>query len=99
MQGLERWEGSDLPYTSHALPAPAQAFHGSAYSGTPFMGCIAAARRGVIVVGQLTRPEQAAAALKIAEALGWPLVADVLSGMALYLHQPCVKERRDVLAA
>lgn len=45
------------------------------------MGCIAAARRGIIVVGQMTRAEEAAAALKIAEALGWPLVADVLSGI------------------
>ena len=82
MQGLERWEGSDLPYTSHALPPPLQAFHSSAYSGAPFMGCIAAARRGIIVVGQV-RAEQAAAALRIAEGLGWPLVADVLSGTGI----------------
>lgn len=46
------------------------------------MGCIAAARRGIIVVGQV-RAEQAAAALRIAEGLGWPLVADVLSGTGI----------------
>ena len=83
VQGLKRWEGSDLPYTSHALPPPAQGFHSNAYSGAPFMGCIAAARRGIIVAGQMTRLEQAAAALKISEALGWPLVADVLSGTGI----------------
>ena len=55
------------------------------------MGCIAAARRGIIIVGQVPRAEQAAAALKIAEALGWPLVADVLSGMMFHLHPPCVE--------
>ena len=81
MQGLERWETSDLPYTSHALPPSAQAFHSSACSGAPFMGCIAAAKRGLIIIGQMARAEDAAAALKIAEALGWPVAADVLSGI------------------
>ena len=47
------------------------------------MGCIAAARRGIIVAGQMTRPQQAAAALKMSEALGWPLVADILSGTGI----------------
>ena len=37
------------------------------------------------MVGQMTRVEDAAAALKIAEALGWPLVADVLSGNITHL--------------
>lgn len=80
LQALERWEQSDAPYTSHALPAPGQSMPGSPYAAAPFMTCIAAARRGIIVVGQMTHAEDAAAALKIAQALGWPLVADVLSG-------------------
>jgi 2-succinyl-5-enolpyruvyl-6-hydroxy-3-cyclohexene-1-carboxylate synthase len=53
---------------------------GSPYAAAPFISCIAAARRGIIVVGQMIRAQDAAAALKIAQALGWPLVADVLSG-------------------
>lgn len=49
---------------------------------------MAAAQKGLIVVGQMTRAEDAAAALKIAEALGWPLVADVLSGECHPLVHP-----------
>jgi len=52
------------------------------------MSCLAAARRGIIVVGQMTCAEDAAAAMKIAEALGWPLVADVLSGIATKSRHP-----------
>lgn len=36
--------------------------------------------RGLLVVGELQGGEQAAAARRIGAALGWPLVADVLSG-------------------
>jgi 2-succinyl-5-enolpyruvyl-6-hydroxy-3-cyclohexene-1-carboxylate synthase len=37
-------------------------------------------RRGLLVVGELQDSQQAAAAARIGAALGWPVVADVLSG-------------------
>jgi len=92
-QGLERWEGSGLPYTSHALPVPGYTLSSGAYAASPFMSCIAAARRGIIIVGQMTCAEDAAAALKIAEALGWPLVADVLSGIDTDSRDPSKAHR------
>lgn len=36
--------------------------------------------RGLVVVGELQGGQQAAAAARIGTALGWPIVADVLSG-------------------
>lgn len=40
-------------------------------------------RRGLLVVGELQDSQQAAAAARIGVALGWPVVADVLSGERL----------------
>jgi len=41
---------------------------------------LAGARRGLLVLGELPTPADAAAALRVAAALGWPIAADVLSG-------------------
>ena len=37
-------------------------------------------QRGLLVVAELTSSEDVAAALSISKALGWPVVADALSG-------------------
>jgi isochorismate synthase/2-succinyl-5-enolpyruvyl-6-hydroxy-3-cyclohexene-1-carboxylate synthase/2-succinyl-6-hydroxy-2,4-cyclohexadiene-1-carboxylate synthase/O-succinylbenzoate synthase len=39
------------------------------------------ARRGLLVVGELVGSEEVAAVMKLAALLGWPVAADVLSGM------------------
>jgi isochorismate synthase/2-succinyl-5-enolpyruvyl-6-hydroxy-3-cyclohexene-1-carboxylate synthase/2-succinyl-6-hydroxy-2,4-cyclohexadiene-1-carboxylate synthase/O-succinylbenzoate synthase len=39
------------------------------------------AKRGLIVVGEQPHPGAAAAAVQLAFALGWPVAADVLSGL------------------
>jgi isochorismate synthase/2-succinyl-5-enolpyruvyl-6-hydroxy-3-cyclohexene-1-carboxylate synthase/2-succinyl-6-hydroxy-2,4-cyclohexadiene-1-carboxylate synthase/O-succinylbenzoate synthase len=39
------------------------------------------AKRGLIVVGEQSHPGAAAAAVQLALALGWPVAADVLSGL------------------
>lgn len=43
------------------------------------------ATRGLLVVGQLTNPADVAAAAAVADALGWPVVADALSGTSALL--------------
>ena len=50
------------------------------------LGCLGGARRGLLVVGQLTTPQDCMAALRIAQALGWPVAADVLSGAFMIWH-------------
>lgn len=42
---------------------------------------IQACRKGLIVVGELSNREDVMASVKLAEALGWPVIADVLSGI------------------
>ena len=91
LQGLERWEQSGQPFTApvSALPAflgpplAAQSlpsFSSSDAAASELLITLASAQRGLLVVAQMARPEDCLAALKIARALGWPVVADVLSG-------------------
>lgn len=47
-----------------------------------------AAQRGVLLVGELRRAEDRAAVLRIAHALGWPIVADALSGLRIGANAP-----------
>ena len=76
-QGLERWESSSAAYTqAHAQVALGGGSHGLA----GYIPALLAARRGLIVVGELPRAEDAVAAFRLATALGWPVVCDVLSG-------------------
>lgn len=46
-----------------------------------------AARRGLLVVGELMDPRDAADAVALGAALGWPVVTDVLSGLRVGLQQ------------
>ena len=90
-QGLERWEGSGQPFTApvsapQAIFGPPLApqnlpgFSSSDAAVTELLSVLAGAQRGLLVVAQMGHPEDCLAALKIARSLGWPVVADVLSG-------------------
>ena len=77
VQGLERWEPSSSPYTQgHMQLGSGDRTH----SPAAYMQALLTAQRGLLVVGELPRAEDAVAALRIANALGWPVVCDVLSG-------------------
>jgi isochorismate synthase/2-succinyl-5-enolpyruvyl-6-hydroxy-3-cyclohexene-1-carboxylate synthase/2-succinyl-6-hydroxy-2,4-cyclohexadiene-1-carboxylate synthase/O-succinylbenzoate synthase len=109
MQGLEQWEASSLPYTtpvaasqqqpSQYLPHQGQqSLWAGADAGTSgLVECLLGAKRGLLVVAQLTQPQDCVAALRIAEALGWPVAADILSGAAHFkcntsLHPLAVRD-------
>jgi hypothetical protein len=94
-QGLERWQASSAPFTSHVAAGAASAPPAARSGGRPaslvqpaaadaataeMLSVIAGARRGLLVVGRMASVEDCVAALKIAEALQWPVAADVLSG-------------------
>lgn len=66
--------------TAAALPGGAGSIAGSA-AAAQLLETLASARRGLLVVAQMARPEDCLAALQIARTLGWPLAADVLSGV------------------
>ena len=59
---------------------PAAASCGGDAGAQELLACLAGAKRGLLVVGQLATPQDCVAALRVAQALGWPVVADVLSG-------------------
>jgi isochorismate synthase/2-succinyl-5-enolpyruvyl-6-hydroxy-3-cyclohexene-1-carboxylate synthase/2-succinyl-6-hydroxy-2,4-cyclohexadiene-1-carboxylate synthase/O-succinylbenzoate synthase len=104
LQGLQRWEGGDAPFTSVAglappaaavtLPGPAAGGLGgggssgvqaAALAADPAalaaLRAVAGARRGLIVAAELAHPEDVVAAAQLAALLGWPVAADVLSGL------------------
>ena len=75
----ERWRAGDRPLTAYARPG-----------GDPAAAAVAAvaaalreARRGLLLVGQLPTAADRAAAARLAGRLGWPVAADVRSGLRL----------------
>ncbi|EIE27179.1 Thiamin diphosphate-binding protein, partial [Coccomyxa subellipsoidea C-169] len=85
LQFREPLAPSQTPWPSSALQACsplAQGLERWEGSGQPFTApvVLAGAQRGLLVVAQMGHPEDCLAALKIARSLGWPVVADVLSG-------------------
>lgn len=96
LQGLRRWEAGNAPFTAVAglqapPPAvpPAVALAGSAALGglaldsqaLSALRAICGARRGLIVAAELSQPEDVVAAAQLSELLGWPVAADLLSGL------------------
>ena len=57
--------------------------HSSDTAMAELLTALAAEERGLVVAGELKDPRDCLAAMQIAHALGWPLVADVLSGTLL----------------
>ncbi len=46
------------------------------------------ARRGLLVIGELIQPQDVAAIVQLSQALGWPIAADVLSGIRVGARPP-----------
>jgi isochorismate synthase/2-succinyl-5-enolpyruvyl-6-hydroxy-3-cyclohexene-1-carboxylate synthase/2-succinyl-6-hydroxy-2,4-cyclohexadiene-1-carboxylate synthase/O-succinylbenzoate synthase len=106
LEGLERWEAGSEPFTGLIQsPTMREAFiaeignlnrmnsYSTGQSSTLQGSLIDVCRhttRGLLVVGQLDGSEDVAAVLSIARSLGWPIVADVLSGLRIGAqHHSC----------
>jgi len=81
---LNRWEKSQKPYTDYvtgfesvALPIPKK-----------IAQRLEAIKNGVIVVGKISGADEANLVLHLAEKLGWPVFADVSSGLRLGHSHP-----------
>jgi len=97
LAGLDRWMASGEPLTaSFAAGAGGGAWWAADAAAAaaswplpppppphlaPVLRALRGARRGLLVVGELAGPEDARAAAELARLLGWPVAADVLSGM------------------
>ena len=76
---LNRWTQSKEPYTDYvtgfesvALPIPKK-----------IAACLDAIKNGVIVVGKIAGPDEQQLVLHLSEKLGWPIFADLSSGLRL----------------
>lgn len=95
LAGLQRWEASDAPFMMAAPavpPSPALQLGGAAPlaaaasapaepAAQAALREILGARRGLIVAAELTHPDDVVAATQLSQLLGWPVAADVLSGL------------------
>jgi isochorismate synthase/2-succinyl-5-enolpyruvyl-6-hydroxy-3-cyclohexene-1-carboxylate synthase/2-succinyl-6-hydroxy-2,4-cyclohexadiene-1-carboxylate synthase/O-succinylbenzoate synthase len=108
MQGLASWESSKQPFTSVTLfphhllaTSPDPAAHNfsssvSAQAGglgaSTAMQSVLSAQRGLLVVAEMMTGEDSVAAAQLARVLGWPVVADVLSGLRVGASPsfPCI---------
>ena len=99
---MHQWGKSNGPFTqpigdggnSRMLPAsPAM---------SDLLATLGSAQRGLLVVAELTTAEDVTAALTVSKVLGWPLVADALSGTLLFLWSAdfcCRKRLSEVLCS
>ena len=81
---LNRWVKSQKPYTDYvtgfesiALPIPKK-----------IASRLNAIKNGVIVVGKISGTDEGQAVLHLAEKLGWPIFADLSSGLRLGQNHP-----------
>ena len=98
LQGLQRWEAGEAPFTAVAALQPAALLQqqppgmpGSLAvdpAAAAALRAIAGARRGLIVAAELSSPEDVVAAAQLSQLLGWPVAADVLSGLRAGVPAP-----------
>ncbi|MFT5684725.1 MAG: 2-succinyl-5-enolpyruvyl-6-hydroxy-3-cyclohexene-1-carboxylate synthase, partial [Myxococcota bacterium] len=74
---LDRWRGSGDPWTRARLPrlTPAPG------DRTELLEILATAQQGLVVIGSIQDDAERAAAQTIATSLGWPVWADITSGL------------------
>jgi 2-succinyl-5-enolpyruvyl-6-hydroxy-3-cyclohexene-1-carboxylate synthase len=79
LSGPSSWEERDEPYTRYAATKPAvdeMEIHGLWETLRPV-------KRGLVVAGRLASRKQGEAVLRLADALGWPLLPDIGSQVRL----------------
>lgn len=80
LQGLYQWEAASTPFTQPVTAGHPQNTRFDSPGLKQLLSTLGSAQRGLLVIAELTTPEDAVAALAISKALGWPVVADALSG-------------------
>ncbi len=82
-QSIAQWLHSETAFTAHHAPE----YRLSDADERKVMERVNGVRCGLLVVGRLRTGEEAAAVQRLAEALGWPVFPDVLSGLRLGASQ------------
>lgn len=79
---------SDSSAYSAALASASAADSDADYATAELCALLATAKRGILVVGELLSPSDAALVVRIGRRLGWPVVADILSGLRVGATKP-----------
>ena len=80
LQGMHQWDRSSRPFTQPITALHPNHMRADSPGLTQLLSMLGSAQRGLLVVAELTTAEDAVAALAISKSLGWPIVADALSG-------------------
>ena len=80
LQGLHQWQRACAPFTPPLTPGQPHLMRADSPGFKQLLSTLGSAQRGLLVIAELTTAEDAVAALAISKALGWPIVADALSG-------------------
>ena len=76
---LKPWKSQEIPYTVYSV-ARKSAMNSEL---DRFAGIMNASSKGLVVVGRLKSPEERQAVQSLSLKLGWPVFADILSGLRL----------------
>jgi 2-succinyl-5-enolpyruvyl-6-hydroxy-3-cyclohexene-1-carboxylate synthase len=79
IESIGAWVNSEEPYTRYSCADAVL----SASDSILLRDSLAGAKRGVIVIGQLMSQDDRDAATAVCECLGWPVLADIASGLRL----------------
>ena len=75
-EALQRWAASEEPYTRYTAPTAVDGIEA-------LVDRVRGVERGLVVAGRLATRAEGAAAVRLADALGWPLLPDVGSQVRL----------------
>ena len=88
---MRKWGQTSRPFTHPVTQASPRGLLAGAQGPSQLLATLGSAQRGLLVVAELTSPGDVTAALAVSKALGWPVVADVLSGhLSLHLLLWCI---------
>ena len=85
MQGMKQWSECNAPFSAPISEASPRTMVAASLGMSDLMATLGSAQRGLLVVAELTTPQDVMAALAVSRALGWPVVADALSGTIMLL--------------
>nr|XP_043623438.1 protein PHYLLO, chloroplastic [Erigeron canadensis] len=83
LKGLEFWVSSGQPFTNYIQPHNSLVHRNYQGGLNDVLGIIQGAKRGILLVGAIFKEDHIWATLLLAKHLGWPVVADILSGLRL----------------
>ena len=90
---IKKWQQSGFPFTTYSAPESRNIFHADSET----VKKINRTKRGIIIAGKLDNVSDAEAVLEFANNLGWPVFADITSGLRIGNTSEVIIEHFDLL--